>query len=91
MVGKRGKGHEERDVLSESGEGNRAGTDRLKTTGANVKGQRPTESGGNDDSGEDGAEQVKARSGKGQWRGGRESSSHPRSLLSRGHLAIQGS
>lgn len=81
-------GKEERDVkkgmfLLSQGEG----TDTWKTTSANLKGQKPTESGGHDDNGEDG----QGRRGQGLVRGSGESSSHPRSLLSWGHLAIQGS
>lgn len=43
VAGKRGKGHEERDVLSESGRGKQLGTERWKTVGANMKGQKPAE------------------------------------------------
>lgn len=55
MIEKRGKGHEERDVLSESGRGKQLRTDRWKTIGANIKGLKSV---GNDH-GEDRKEQVK--------------------------------
>lgn len=59
----------------------------MKTTGAKVKGQKPAKECENGrQRGEDSGGDADVTCGVG---GGRESSSHPRSLLSRWHLVVQ--
>lgn len=70
-----------RGVLSELGRGRQSWE-----TGAKARARSQLRLGEGEHSGEGGEEQMKARSVQGQWRGGRENSSHPRRLLSRWHL-----